>query len=77
MGAPLMLSHGKNYRSSHPLDNNLSDEHFDMLDTERDSTTTVNGKLDINIKDNTLRDKTDNKAKHHPHSKGDLKRNYH
>lgn len=75
MGAPLMLSHGKNHRSTlPPPDNNLSDEHFDMLDTERDSTT-VNGKLDINIKDNSVRDKTDKKAKQN--SKNDLRRNYH
>lgn len=74
MGAPLMLSHGKNHRTTLPLEHNLSDEHFDMLDTERDSTT-VNGKLDINIKDNSIRDKTDKKAKNS--SKGDIKRNYH
>lgn len=73
MGAPLMLTHN-NHRSSHSLNNNLSDEHFDMLDTERDSTT-VNGKIDINIKDNSIRDKTDNKAQYY--SVNDLKRNYH
>ena len=73
MGAPLMLSHGKNQRSTLPPDNNLSDEHFDMLDTERDSTT-VNGKLDINIKDNSVRDKKNKKAKQ---NSKDLRRNYH
>lgn len=87
MGAPLMLTHNSsnnnnnNHRTSrHSLDNNLSDEHFDMLDTERDnsnSTTAVNGKLDINIKDNSIRDKTDNKAQYYSSSLNDLKRNYH
>lgn len=71
MGAPLMLS---NKNRSQSLENNLADEHFDMLDTtEREPA--VNGKLDIDIKDNSIRDKSENKA--HFHSMNDLKHNYH
>jgi hypothetical protein len=66
MGAPLMLS---NKNRSHSMDNNLSDEHFDMLDSEREHT--VNGKLDISIK----ADSKDNKEKFYPVN--DFKHNYH
>jgi hypothetical protein len=71
MGAPLMLS---NKNRSQSLENNLSDEHFDTVDTEREHT--VNGKLDISIKDNSIRDKSENKA-FYSNSMNDLKHNYH
>lgn len=56
---------------SRSIENNLSDEHFDMLDNDRENT--VNGKLDINIKDNSFRDKSDNKVQYYD----SLRHNYH
>lgn len=73
MGAPLMLS--KN--GSRSLENNLSEEHFEVAETEPE--TTINGKLDINIKDNSLRDKSDNNVQyyHTQQSNDSLRHNYH
>lgn len=62
-----------NKNRSQSLENNLAGEHFDVLDTERESA--VNGKLNINIKENSLRDKSENKAQYY--SMNNLKHNYH
>jgi hypothetical protein len=56
MGAPLMLDKKTRSRS---IDNNLADEHVDELESEREEA--VNGKLDINIKENTIHDKSGKK----------------
>jgi hypothetical protein len=73
MGAPLMLS--KN--GSRSLENNLSEEHLDMPENEPE--TAINGKLDINIKDNSLRDKSDNNVQYYQtqQSNDNLRHNYH
>lgn len=62
---------------SRSLENNLSDEHLDMLENERE--TTINGKLDINIKDNSIRDKSDNNVQYYQkqQSNESLRHNYH
>jgi hypothetical protein len=77
MGAPLMLTKNR----SHSLENNLSDENFGMLDNDRENTT-VNGKLDINIKSNSndenFGDKAQNNNIKYYHSSDNLARhNYH
>lgn len=73
MGAPLMLS--KN--GSRSLENNPSDENLDAIENEREPT--INGKLDINIKDNSIPDKSDNNVQYYQQQQSidSLRHNYH
>lgn len=75
MGAPLILSKNRN---NSPENSNppAVEERTQTEIVEHDGESAVNGKLDINIKDNSIYDKPENNASQY-HQLNDIKHNYH
>lgn len=78
MGAPLILSKNRNH-SPENLNPPAVDERTQTEISEHEEDNAVNGKLDINIKDNSINEKPDNNTRSSPkqHQHNEFKHNYH
>lgn len=76
MGAPLILTKNRNSSPEKPNPTPVVETTQTEVSEQEEDNTAVNGKLDINIKDNSIYNKTENNTKQY-HQLNDIKHNYH